>query len=137
MAIPFRQEYRAELANKGGWLAFFFALSLLSVLAYFRMAMAAVISGAGQGLIALVVALVMLVAWIGLLRGKRWAYYLFLAVGGFLLAWMTIDMIAAPDMLFHRDWAFDIAIAFEWLIAAGWIVYLLSSRRVYSYVFGA
>lgn len=137
MAIPLRQEYHPELATQRGWLAFFYGFSLLSMQAFLRSAMATVISGAGGGLIALIISVVMAVAWVGLLRRKRWAYYLYLALGAFWLASTAVAIVGAPDRLLLTDWAFDMPILGEFLITAVWLGYFLYSRRVYSVFFGA
>jgi hypothetical protein len=137
MAIPLRQEYHPNLAKIRGWLAFFCGFSFLSILAFLRSAMATVISGTDGGLIALIIAAIMLVAWVGLLRRKRWTYYLFLIVGIFWLAVTAVAIIRAPDQLLLTDWAFDLPIFGEFLITAAWLAYFLYSRRVYSVYFGS
>ena len=106
--LPIRQEYRPELASRGGWLGAFYCFSFLSGLAFLRSAMATVISGSGGGLTALILAVVILVAWLGLLMRKRWAYYVLLAVGVFWFAVTAVDMIAAPERMLVTDWAFDL-----------------------------
>ena len=85
VAIPFRREYDPALARVGGWLLVFYIVTCLAILAYLRVSMAAVITALQVGRYGWVIALVMLVAMIGLLRRKRWAYYLFVGIGLFLL----------------------------------------------------
>lgn len=136
MTIPLRQEYDPNLAAIRGWLAFFSAFTLLSFLAFLRSAMATVVAGRGGGLIALIIAALLLVAWIGLLRRWRWSYFLFLAVGFAWLAMMAIAIVSAPDQMLVRDWAFDLPALVELTVTAGWLGYFLWSRRVYSVFFG-
>ena len=137
MAIPLRQEYHPNLTSIRGWLAFFCGFAFFSFLAFLRSAMASVMSGTDGGLIALIIALSILVAWIGLLRRRRWAYYLFLVIGIFWLAVTAIAIAGAPDQSLLKDWAFDLPIAFEFLVTAAWLAYFLYSRRVYSVCFGS
>jgi len=127
-----RPEYQAALATKGGWLSIFIVFVLLAMLAFLRSAAASVVSGGVGGVMSLVLALLMFVPLIGLLIRKRWAYYMFLAVGIFLLIQLSLGMLASPDKLLYTDWKFDMPIVFEWLLTLGWIVYFLRSRRVYS-----
>ena len=102
------------------------------MLAFLRGALASVVSGSGGALISLVLGLVTLVALIGLLLSKRSAYYLFVALGVFLILQFGLAMLSAPDKLFYTDWKFDLPVIFEWLLALGWVLYFLRSRRVYS-----
>ena len=102
------------------------------MLAFLRGAMASVMSGSGGGLVSLVLGLITLVALTVLLLRKRWAYYLFVALGVFLLIQLGISMLSAPDKLFYTDWKFDVPVVIEWLLALGWTLYFLRSRRVYS-----
>ncbi len=83
-----------------------------------------------------ILALLMLLAMIGLLLRKRWAYYLFLGIGLFLLVSGGLAMLNEPDQLLFQDWMFDMPILGEWLIVLGWSLYLLYSKRVYSVIFG-
>jgi len=137
MAIHLRQEYDPDLARIRGWLAVFCGFAFLSILAFLRSALATVVSGAGGGgLVALGIALVLLVAWVGLLGHKRWSYYLFLIVGGFWLAMTTAGLISAPDQWLVGDWAFDAPLLGEFVITAVCLAYFLYSRRVYSVYFG-
>jgi hypothetical protein len=53
-----------------------------------------------------------------------------------VLIQLGVAMMQSPDKLFYTDWKFDMPIIFEWLLALGWTVYLLRSRRVYSVLFG-
>ncbi|HJP03597.1 MAG: hypothetical protein CL799_11065 [Chromatiales bacterium] len=131
-----RSEFQPELANKGGWLTVFFIFATLAFLAYLRGAAASVVSGGAGGLASLVLAFAILVALIGLLRRKRWAYYLFLMIGAFVLVLQGFVMFSAPEQVFYTDWKFDLPIIFEWLLALGWSGYFLRSRRVYSVIFG-
>ncbi|MDP6437209.1 MAG: hypothetical protein QF790_04605 [Gammaproteobacteria bacterium] len=132
-----RSEFQPELANKGGWLTVFFIFATLAFLAYLRAAAASVVSGIGGGMVSLVIALAILVALLGLLWRKRWAYYGFLLIGAFILVWQGLAILSAPDQLFFMDWKFDLPILFEWLLALVWTIYFLRSRRVYSVVFGS
>ena len=127
-----RPEYQASLASKGGWLSIFIFFAFLTMLAFLRGAMASVMSGSGGGLVSLVLGLITLVALAVLLLRKRWAYYLFVALGVFLLIQLGIAMLSDPDKLFYTDWKFDVPVAIEWLLALGWTLYFLCSRRVYS-----
>ena len=136
ISIPLRQEYDPALAKVGGWLLIFYIVTGLSILAYVRVSMAAVVIALQVGRYAWVIALVMLVAMIGLLLRKRWAYYLFLGIGLFLLVSGGLAMLTAPDQLLFQDWMFDMPILGEWLIVLGWLLYLLYSKRVYSVIFG-
>jgi hypothetical protein len=136
MAIPLRQEYDPGLTRIRGWLALFCGFAFLSILAFLRSAMATVISGSGGGLVSLIIAAVLLVAWIGLLRRKRWSYYLLLIVGFFWLAVTAAGLISAPDQWLFKDWAFDLPVIGEFVITAACLAYLLYSRRVYSVYFG-
>ena len=134
--IPFKQEYDPALAKIGGWLLAFYIFAGLSILAYLRVSMAAVVTALQVGRYGWVIALVILVAMIGLLCRKRWAYYLFLGMGGFLLVDGGLAMFAAPDQLLLQDWMFDMPILGEWLLVLGWLLYFLCSRRIYSVIFG-
>ena len=137
MQIPLRQDYAPDLARIRGWLLAFSLFAFLSILAFLRSAMATVISGVGGGgLIALVMALVLLIAWIGLLMHKRWSYYLYLATGLFWLIMTGLELITAPDQWLFGDWAFDAPVLGEFVLTAGWLAYFLYSRRVYSVYFG-
>jgi hypothetical protein len=127
-----RAEYQASLASKGGWLGFFTFFSFLTMLAFLRGALASVVSGSGGALTSLVLGLITLVALAGLLLRKRWAYYLFVALGVFLLLQLGLVMLSTPDKLLYTDWKFDVPVIFEWLMALGWVLYFLRSRRVYS-----
>ena len=127
-----RPEYQASLASKGGWLSIYIFFAFLTMLTFFRGALASVVSGSGGALVSLTLGLITLVALAGLLKRKRWAYYLFVALGVFLLIQLGLAMLSAPDKLFYTDWKFDVPIVFEWLLALGWTLYFLSSRRVYS-----
>jgi hypothetical protein len=135
MRIPLRQEFNPDLENKGGWLSFFLFFSVLSVLAFFRSAAATVVSGRGEGLTLLAIAIFLLVAVIGLVLRKRWAYYLMVFIGVFLLLYTAMLIFMAPGLAMVRDWAFDVPPLFEWMIVAGWLGYFLYSRRVYSFLF--
>ena len=135
-SIPFRLEYVPELARVGGWLLVFYIFTTLSILAYLRVSMAAVVTALPVGRYGWVVALVTLVAMIGLLRRKPWAYYLFLGIGLYLLVSGGLAMIQAPHQLLFQDWMFDMPILGEWLLVLGWLLYFLYSKRVYSVVFG-
>ena len=136
LTIPFRREYDPTLAKVGGWLLVFYIVIGLSILAYLRVSMAAVVTALQVGRYGWVIALVMLVAIIGLLRRKRWAYYLFVGIGLFLLVSGGIAMLTAPDQLLFQDWMFDMPILGEWLITLAWLLYFLFSKRVYSVIFG-
>ena len=136
VSIPFRQEYDPTLATVGGWLLIFYIFTGLSILAYLRVSMAAVIIALQVGRYGWVIALVMLLAMIGLLRRKRWAYYLFLGIGVFLLVGGGLAMLTAPDQLLFQDWMFDMPTLGEWLMVFGWLLYFLYSKRVYSVIFG-
>ncbi len=136
LTIPFRQEYDPALARVGGWLLIFYIVTGLTILAYLRVSMAAVITALQVGRYGWVIALVMLVAMIGLLRRKRWAYYLFVGIGLFLLVSGGLAMLTAPDQLLFQDWMFDMPILGEWLITLAWLLYFLFSKRVYSVIFG-
>ena len=136
LTIPFRREYDPALARVGGWLLVFYIVIGLSILAYLRVSMAAVVTALQVGRYGWVIALVMLVAIIGLLRRKRWAYYLFVGIGLFLLVSGGIAMLTAPDQLLFQDWMFDMPILGEWLITLAWLLYFLFSKRVYSVIFG-
>ena len=136
LTIPFRQEYDPALARVGGWLLIFYIVTGLTILAYLRVSMAAVITALQVGRYGWVIALVMLVAMIGLLRRKRWAYYLFVGIGLFLLVSGGLAMLTAPDQLLFQDWMFDMPIPGEWLITLAWLLYFLFSKRVYSVIFG-
>jgi hypothetical protein len=136
VTIPFRREYDPALAKVGGWLLIFYIVTGLSILAYLRVSMAAVITALQVGRYGWVIALVMLVAMIGLLRRKRWAYYLFVGIGLFLLVSGGLAMLTAPDQLLFQDWMFDMPILGEWLITLAWLLYFLFSKRVYSVIFG-
>jgi len=127
-----RPEYHASLASKGGWLSIFKFFAVLTMLAFLRGALASVVSGSGGALMSLILGLITLVALVGLLLRKGWAYYLFVALGVFLLIKLGLAMLSAPDMLFYTDWKFDLPVIFEWLLALGWVLYFLRSRRVYS-----
>jgi len=127
-----RPEYQASLASKSGWLSVFIYFAFLTMLAFLRGAVASVMSGGTDGLSSLLLALITLVALAVLLLRKRWAYYLFVALGFFLLMQLGIAMLAAPDKLFYTDWKFDVPVIIEWLLALGWTLYFLRSRRVYS-----
>ncbi len=136
LTIPFRQEYDPALARVGGWLLIFYIVTGLTILAYLRVSMAAVITALQVGRYGWVIALVMLVAMIGLMRRKRWAYYLFVGIGLFLLVSGGLAMLTAPDQLLFQDWMFDMPILGEWLITLAWLLYFLFSKRVYSVIFG-
>lgn len=136
LTIPFRREYDPALARVGGWLLIFYIVTGLGILAYLRVSMAAVITALQVGRYGWVIALVMLVAMIGLLRRKRWAYYLFVGIGLFLLVSGGLAMLTAPDQLLFQDWMFDMPILGEWLITLAWLLYFLFSKRVYSVIFG-
>ena len=136
ISIPLRQEYDPALAKVGGWLLIFYIVTGLGILAYLRVSMAAVVIALQVGRYAWVIALIMLLAMIGLLLRKRWAYYLFLSIGLFLLVSGGLAMLTAPDRLLFQDWMFDMPILGEWLIVLGWLLYLLYSKRVYSVIFG-
>jgi len=134
--IPFKQEYDPALAKIGGWLLIFCVFIGLSILAYFRVSLAAIITALQVGRYGWVIALVMLVAMIGLLCRKRWSYYLFLGIGTFLLVDGGLAMLTAPEQLLLQDWMFDMPILGEWLMVFGWLLYFLYSKRVYSVIFG-
>ena len=134
--IPFKQEYDPALAKIGGWLLIFYIFIGLSILAYFRVSLAAIITALQVGRYGWVIALVMLVAMIGLLCRKRWSYYLFLGIGTFLLVDGGLAMLTAPEQLLLQDWMFDMPILGEWLMVFGWLLYFLYSKRVYSVIFG-
>ena len=134
--IPFKQEYDPALAKIGGWLLVFYIFAGLSILAYLRVSIAAIITALPVGRYGWVIALVTLVAMIGLLCRKRWAYYLCLGMGAFLLADGGLAMLTAPDQLLLQDWMFDMPILGEWLMVLGWLLYFLYSRRIYSVIFG-
>ncbi len=136
VTIPFRQEYDPALARVGGWLLIFYIVTGLGILAYLRVSMAAVITALQVGRYGWAIALVMVVAMIGLLRRKQWAYYLFVGIGLFLLVSGGLSMLSAPDQLLFQDWMFDMPILGEWLITLGWLLYFLFSKRVYSVIFG-
>lgn len=136
LTIPFRREYEPALAKVRGWLLIFYIVTGLSILAYLRVSMAAVVTALQVGRYGWVIALVMLVAMIGLLRRKRWAYYLFVGIGLFLLVSGGLAMLTAPDQLLFQDWMFDMPILGEWLITLAWLLYFLFSKRVYSVIFG-
>jgi hypothetical protein len=136
VTIPFRQEYDPALARVGGWLLIFYIVTGLGILAYLRVSMAAVITALQVGRYGWAIALVMVVAMIGLLRRKQWAYYLFVGIGLFLLVSGGLSMLTAPDQLLFQDWMFDMPILGEWLITLGWLLYFLFSKRVYSVIFG-
>jgi hypothetical protein len=136
VTIPFRQEYDPALARVGGWLLIFYIVTGLGILAYLRVSMAAVITALQVGRYGWAIALVMVVAMIGLLRRKQWAYYLFVGIGLFLLVSGGLSMLSAPDQLLFQDWMFDMPILGEWLITLGWLLYILFSKRVYSVIFG-
>ncbi len=136
VTIPFRQEYDPALARVGGWLLIFYIVTGLGILAYLRVSMAAVITALQVGRYGWAIALVMVVAMIGLLRRKQWAYYLFVGIGLFLLVSGGLSMLTAPDQLLFQDWMFDMPIFGEWLITLGWLLYFLFSKRVYSVIFG-
>jgi hypothetical protein len=127
-----RPEYQASLTSKGGWLSVFIVFAFLTTLAFLRGALANVISGMPGGLLSLVLGLITLVAFTGLLLRKRWAYFLFITLGVCLLIQLGLAMLSAPDKLFYTDWRFDMPIVFEWVLALGWTLYFLRSRRVYS-----
>ena len=137
MTIHLRQEYHPNLTKIRGWLAVFSGFAFLSFLAFVRSALAAVVSGRDGALISLVIAALVLVAWVGLLRRKHWSYYLFLAIAIFWLAATAITIISAPDQMLIKDWAFDLPVLGEFLVTAAWLSYLLYSRRVYSFCFGS
>lgn len=138
MAIHLRQDYDPGLAKIRGWLAVFCGFAFLSVLAFLRSAMATVISGAGGGgLVSLVIAVVLLAAWVGLLMHKRWSYYLFLMVGCFWLAVTTAGLVSTPEQWLFKDWAFDLPLIGEFVVAAACLTYFVYSRRVYSVYFGS
>lgn len=135
MAIHLRQKYIPDLAKIRGWLAVFCGFAFLSFLAFLRSTLAAVMSGRDGALISLVIAVLILAAWIGLLRRKRWAYYLFLIIGIFWLVTTAVSIAGAPGQSLRKDWAFDLPILGEFLITAAWLAYFLYSRRVYSFFF--
>ena len=136
ISIPLRQEYDPALAKVGGWLLIFYIVTGLGILAYLRVSMAALITALQVGRYGWAIALVMVVAMIGLLRRKQWAYYLFVGIGLFLLVSGGLSMLTAPDQLLFQDWMFDMPILGEWLITLGWLLYFLFSKRVYSVIFG-
>jgi hypothetical protein len=127
-----RPQYQVALASKGGWLSCFILFAFLTVLAFLRGAIADVISGSDNGLLPLVLCVVTLVALVLLLLRKPLAYYLFVALGIFTLVQLGLAMLSAPDKLLYTDWKFDVPVAIEWLLALGWTLYFVSSRRVYS-----
>jgi hypothetical protein len=108
-----RPEYQASLASSGGWLRVFIIFALLTMPAFLRDALVSVASGSGGGLIALVLCLITMVALVGLLLGKRWAYYLFVAFGFFLLIQLGLAILSAPSNLLYTDWKFDVPVIFE------------------------
>ena len=130
--IPFKQEYDPALAKIGGWLLVFYIFAGLSILAYLRVSIAAIITALPVGRYGWVIALVTLVAVIGLLCRN----YLFLGMGAFLLADGGLAMLTAPDQLLLQDWMFDMPILGEWLMVLGWLLYFLYSKRIYSVIFG-
>ena len=65
LTIPFRREYDPTLARVGGWPLVFYIVIGLSILAYLRVSMAAVVTALQVGRYGWVIALVMLVAIIG------------------------------------------------------------------------
>ncbi len=136
VTIPFRQEYDPALARVGGWLLIFYIVTGLGILAYLRVSMAALITALQVGRYGWAIALVMVVAMIGLLRRKQWAYYLFVGIGLFLLVSGGLSMLTEPDQLLFQDLMFDMPILGEWLITLGWLLYFLFSKRVYSVIFG-
>jgi hypothetical protein len=137
MPIPLRQEYHSNLAKIRGWLAIFCGFVFLSFLAFLRSALAEITSGKDGALLALIISALILVAWVGLLRRKRWAYYLFLVISIFWLIATAVAIVRAPGQMLLKDWAFDLPLLGEFLITAAWLGYLLYSRRVYSFYFGS
>jgi len=135
--IPLRQEYMLELARVRGWLLFFYIFSILTILAYFRVSMASVMTGMQHGRTDWILGVVLLVGLVGLSKKKPWGYYVLVAFGAFQLLSMGWSMIQAPDQMLFRDWMFDMPILGEWLIVLAWFVYFLYSRRVYSVFFGS
>lgn len=137
LTVPFRREYEPGLAHVRGWLLFFYIHMSLTILAFLRVSLAAVVTALPVGRYDWIMALVLLVAMIGLLRRKAWAYYLFLLAGIFHLVRLSIGIIAAPGQMLVGDWMFDTPALGEWVITLAWVLYFLYSKRLYSVVFGA
>jgi len=128
----FRQQYIPQLDRIGGWLMVFYIFTLFSVLALLRESAASVVSGSSQGAWSWLTGIILLVALIGMAFRFSAAYLLMLATGVYMLASMTLVMLASPELMTYRDWLGDMPMAAEWLIVLGWLIYFVASTRVYS-----
>ena len=129
-----RPEYDARLAGRGGWLILLYCFLLLAALANLRAGFAGVMAGAGLDPVSLALAPALLVALIALLCRVRWSYYLLLLTGVVALLRLAAGLLAEPALAFATDWKFDLPLVAEIALTLIALLYLVRSRRVYSFL---